>query len=98
MHGHWLRGVESSTAVRGDELLTYVRPLPTVASRRERRATRPACVRGRTGSVDRPTRAKACEPFSAQVPSSNRPRTPLSFARAREEDGCPFRISRASRA
>lgn len=88
MHGHQLRGVESSTAVKGDLLLTYVRSLPPLAGRRERRATRSTCIRRCTGSVDRPARAKACVPFSAQVPSSNRPRTPLSCVRSREEDGC----------
>jgi len=88
MHEHQLRGVESSTAVKGDVLLTYVRFLLPLAGSRERRATRSTCIRRCMGSVDRPARAKVRAPFSERSPSSNRPRTSLSCVRAREEDGC----------
>jgi len=97
MHGHWQRDVLSSTAVCGDELHTYVRPLPSLAGRRgasshDMRAH--PKMRGVRGPADPSEGSRA---FRRANPLLEPAAHPLSCTSAREEDGCPFRISRAHR-
>jgi hypothetical protein len=100
MYGHQLRGVESSTAVKGDEA-PHLRSLfadpcePTRATSHEiHMHPKMHGLRGPEGLSE-----GSCGLSTNEAPPRNPPRTPLSCVRgARRGRLCPFRISRAHRA